>query len=63
LGTAVLSSDGEDEFGESFGDPVPRIDVGGEFIVAAVKILDEGVSNADHSGGAQPFKTALLRVV
>lgn len=40
LGAAGLSSDGEGEFDESFRDPVARIDVGGEFVVAAVKVLD-----------------------
>jgi hypothetical protein len=58
LGAAGLSSDGEGEFDESFRDPVARVDVDGEFVVAAVKVLDEGVSGANHSGGAQPFESA-----
>jgi hypothetical protein len=49
LGAAVHSSDGEDEFGEGLRDPMPRIDVGGQFVMTAVEILDEGVSRADHS--------------
>jgi hypothetical protein len=28
---------------------MPRIDVGGQFVMTAVEILDEGVSRADHS--------------
>ena len=39
LGAAVHSSDGEDEFGEGLRDPMPRIDVGGQFVMTAVEIL------------------------
>lgn len=44
--------------GEGVCDSVPGIDIKAEFIVAAVKVLDEGVSCADHSNRAQPFETA-----
>jgi hypothetical protein len=43
------SSDGEDEFGEGLRDPMPRIDVGGKFVMTAVEILEEGVSRAERS--------------
>jgi hypothetical protein len=49
LGAAVHSSDGEDEFGEGLRDPMSWFDVGGQFVMTAVEILDEGVSRADHS--------------
>jgi hypothetical protein len=49
LGAAVYSSDGEGEFGEGLRDPMPRIDVGGQFVMTAVEILEEGVSRADYS--------------
>jgi hypothetical protein len=57
-GAAVLGSDSGGEFGEDLRDPVPRIDVGAKFVVAAVEVLNEGVSCADHSRGAQSFETA-----
>jgi hypothetical protein len=34
-----------------------RPDIKAEFVMAAVKVLDEGVSSADHSDGPQPFET------
>jgi hypothetical protein len=49
LGTAVHSSDGEDEFGGGVRDPMPRVDIKAEFVMVAVEILDEGVSRADDS--------------
>ncbi len=49
FGAVVLSSDGEDEFGEGVRDPMPRVGINAEFVMAAVKILDEGVSRADYS--------------
>ena len=49
LGAAVHSSDGEDEFGEGLRDPMSWFDVGGQFVMTAVEILDEGVSRADYS--------------
>jgi hypothetical protein len=41
LGAAVLSSDGEGEFGEGFRDPMPRVDIKAEFVMAAVELLDK----------------------
>jgi len=46
------------EFGEPVRDPVPRINVGAKFVVAAVEVLHEGVPCADRSRRAQPFETA-----
>jgi hypothetical protein len=40
----VHSPDGEDEFGEGVRDPMPRIDVGSQFVMTALEILNEGVS-------------------
>jgi hypothetical protein len=37
---------------------MPQAGIKAEFVVTAVEILDEGVSCADHSGGAQAFETA-----
>jgi hypothetical protein len=54
---AVLNSNSSGEFGEGVWDPVPRIDIKAEFVVAAVEVLDEGACCADHSGRAQPFET------
>jgi hypothetical protein len=48
LSPAVLSSDGEGKFGECLRDPMPWIDVGARFVVAAVEVLDKGVSSAYH---------------
>ena len=45
----MLSSDGEGEFGEGLPDPMPRVEIKAEFVMAAVEILDEGVSCADDS--------------
>ena len=36
------------KFGKGVGDSAPRIDVGAEFVVAAVKVLNEGVACTDH---------------
>lgn len=49
VGAAVQSSDGANEFGEGLRDPMPRIDVGGQFVMTTVEILDKGVSRADYS--------------
>lgn len=46
-GAVVHRLDGEGEFGEGLRDPMPRIDIKVEFVVAAVEVLDEGVSRAD----------------
>jgi hypothetical protein len=49
--TAVgARSDGEGKVGEGDREPMARIEVGGEFIVAAAEVLDEGVSGTDQSG-------------
>jgi hypothetical protein len=45
----VLGSDSGGEFGDGVRDPVPRIDVGAKFVVAAVEVLNKGVPCADHS--------------
>jgi hypothetical protein len=58
LGAAVHSSDGEDEFGEGVRDPMPWIDVGAQFVMTVVEILDEGLSHADYSRRAQPLQLA-----
>jgi hypothetical protein len=57
-GAAVLGSNSGGEFGEAVRDPVPRINVGAKFVVAAVEVLNEGVPCADHFRRAQPFETA-----
>jgi hypothetical protein len=49
VGAAVHSSEGEDEFGEGVWDPMLRVGINAEFVMAAVEILDEGVSRADYS--------------
>jgi hypothetical protein len=57
-GAAVLGLDSGSEFGEGVRDPVPRIDVGAKFVVAAVEVLNKGVPCADHSGRTQLFEPA-----
>lgn len=42
-------SDGEGEFGEDGCEPVVRIEISGEFVVASAEILDERTPRADHS--------------
>ncbi len=32
------------------------VGVGGEFVVAAAKVLDEGMPGSDHLGGAETFQ-------
>ncbi len=49
-------SDGECELTEGSGEPIPGIDVGGKFVVAAAQILDEGVPRADHLCRTEPFQ-------
>lgn len=39
---------GVGEFGEGYGDPMPRVDIDTEFVVAASEALDERVSGADY---------------
>jgi hypothetical protein len=41
-------SDDEGQLREGSRKPVPGIDVGGEFIVAAAQVLDEGMPRTDH---------------
>lgn len=48
----MRNSDGEGKCGDSLRDPMPQIDIQAEFVMAAVEVLDEGVSCADYSGGA-----------
>ena len=38
---------GMGEFSEGCGDPMPRVDAGGEFVVSAAEVLDECVSGTD----------------
>ncbi len=44
----VPSSDDECEFGEGSREAMPGVDVGGKFVVAAAKVLDEAVPRADQ---------------
>ena len=43
----MLGSDGESECGEGFREPMPRVGIKAEFVVAAVEVLHESVSCAD----------------
>jgi hypothetical protein len=58
LDRVVPRSDGEGEFGEGDREPMLWVLIYAEFVVATSEVLHEGVSGADHSGRAQPFKTA-----
>jgi hypothetical protein len=58
---AVLSSNSDGEFGEGVRDSVPWIDVGAQFVVAAVEVLNKGVSCADHFRGAQRLSPRIGR--
>jgi|SRR6185437_13636676 hypothetical protein len=49
------------EFGEPVRDPVPRINVGAKFVVAAVEVLNEGVPCADRFRRAQPLRPRIGR--
>src|SRR6266851_1818923 len=51
-------SDGGGELVEGVADPVAGGDVGGEFVVAAAQILDEGVPGGDDPRGAVAFQAA-----
>lgn len=51
----VRWSDRVCEFGEGSRDPQPWGGVGGEFVVAAVDVLDECVPGADGLDGAEAF--------
>ena len=50
--------DGERELGQGSCQPVLRINVGGQFVVAAANILDKGVTDADHPYRTELFETA-----
>jgi hypothetical protein len=58
LDRVVPRSDGEGEFGEGDREPMLWVLIYAEFVVATSEVLHEGVSGADHSDRAQPFKTA-----
>jgi hypothetical protein len=49
--------DGERELGERSCQPMPRGNVGGQFVVAAANILNKGMANADHPYGSELFET------
>jgi hypothetical protein len=51
-------SDGEYQLGEGSREPMPGIDVGGQFVVAATQVLDEGVPRTDHLCRPEPFQAA-----
>ena len=57
LDRVVPRSDGEGEFGEGDREPMLWVLINAEFVVATSEVLHEGVSGADHSGRAEPFKT------
>ena len=42
-------SDRKGKFGKDGRKPIPWVDIDAEFVVAAAKILDEGMPGADHS--------------
>src|SRR5829696_4557643 len=54
-------SDGEGEFAERFGEAQLGRGFSGEFVVAAAKVLDEGVPGGDHCGGAEAFRLRIGR--
>jgi hypothetical protein len=56
--TCGARSNGEGEFGEGRREPMPRIGIHAEFVVAAAEVLDERVPCADDPGEAEPFGTA-----
>ena len=49
-------SDGHRELVEGFAEPVAGGDIGGEFVVAAVQILDERVPGGENTRGAVAFQ-------
>jgi len=49
-------SDGEGEFGEGRREPMFRVGIRAEFVVAAAHVLDKSVSGANHPSRTQPFK-------
>jgi hypothetical protein len=50
-------SDGVSEFGEDRCEPMPRVDIPAELVVAATEILHERVPGTDHARRAEPFQT------
>lgn len=54
-------SKGERELGERGREPVPRVNVGGKFVVAAANILDKSVTEADHPYVAELLETTHRR--
>jgi hypothetical protein len=54
---AAPRSDGEYELGEGSREPVPEIDVGGQFLVATASVLDENVPGAESPVLKEPFQT------
>ena len=52
---SVLDLDSEGEFGEGGTEPMSRVEIRAEFVVAAAQILDERVPGADHFGRAELF--------
>lgn len=47
--TVVPSLDGEGQFGEDCWKPVVRVEIEGQFVVAAARVLHERMSSTDHS--------------
>ena len=41
-------SDGKRQLSERSHEPMPKINIGGKFVVAAANILDKGMADADH---------------
>jgi hypothetical protein len=52
------SLDGVGEFGEGCREPIPRVNIDSEFVVAAAEVLDECVPGTDHPRRAKPFQAA-----
>ena len=50
--------DGEGEFGEGRRQPIFRVGIRAEFVVAAAHVLNKSVSGANHSGRTQLFEAA-----
>ena len=53
--------DGVGEFGEGRREPVFRVGIRAEFVVAAAHVLDKGVSGADHSSRAKLLRPRIGR--
>ena len=47
--TVVPSLDGEGQFGEGCWEPVVRVEIEGQFVVAAAQVLHKRMSSTDHS--------------